>query len=171
MPKNNSVMPILNTQLRARMAIKGGRELVALLNELGPAIANKHLRVAIKAGLQPMLEAAKKEAPVDTGRLKETLIAQVSKKKQEIVGRIRPKKITAKMRAKIRLNGKPGALLYDAYYAGFTNYGTKFQRPQRWMNRAFSESREAAVEKFLQVLKPAVEAEVRALRQQHQTGA
>lgn len=171
MPKANAAVPIIHTQLTGRMAIKGGPELVAMLQELGTQVANKLLRKAVKAGLQPMLEAAQNEAPVDTGRLKETLFAQVSKKKQEIVGRVRPRRITAKMRAKIRAKGKPGALLYDAYYAGFTNFGTRFQRPQRWMNRAFAESKADAVETFLAVLKPAVEAEVNALRQQHKTGA
>ena len=113
-----AAIPILRTQLRGRMAIHGGPQLVRLLEELGPKIADKHLRAAVKAGLQPMLEEAKAEAPVDTGRLKETLIAQVSKKKGQIVGRVRPRRITAKMRAKIKLKGRASAPLYDAFYAG-----------------------------------------------------
>lgn len=137
-------------RLRGTLEIKGGDEIQKLFHELGRDLIPE-VRKAMSEELEGPLQAARGRAPVDSGLTKETLIKRVSTKQGNVGGQVGVRKITGKQRNKLRekyaTKGITGQL-YDAFYAIFTNYGTDFQPPQRWMNEAFDDEVEPFVEEF-----------------------
>lgn len=137
-------------RLRGSFEIKGGDEIQKLFHELGAELIPE-VRKAMSEELEKPLEAARNLVPVDTGLTKETLIKRVSTRQGNVVGMVGVRKINKKQREKLRMKYEAKGIvgqLYDAFYAVFTNYGTKFQPPQRWMNKAFDQEVEPFVEDF-----------------------
>lgn len=137
-------------RLRGKIEIQNGHEIAQLLRDLGPAFL-PIMRKEMKAQLQPVADRLRELVPVDTGLLKESIVTGVSTRGGDVVGMVGVLKITKKrreaLRRKYEAKGVTGQL-FDAFYAHFSNYGTEFQRPQRWMNRAFDDSVNPFVEQF-----------------------
>lgn len=137
-------------RLRGTLEIKGGDEIQKLFHELGAELIPEVKKAMIEE-LEAPLQAARNAAPVDTGLTKETLLKRVTNRQGNVGGMIGVRKITSKQRAKLREKYQSKGItgqLYDAFYAIFTNYGTRFQRPQHWMNNAFDDTVEPFVENF-----------------------
>lgn len=56
--------------------IEGAAEMERLLKELGPEVANKVGRQAVRAGARAIAEEAKRLVPVDTGALRDSIVVK-----------------------------------------------------------------------------------------------
>ncbi len=65
---------------RTDYEIKGALEMERLLKELGPQLAVKVADEALRAGARVVVEEAKRLVPVDTGALRDSIVAQVQRK-------------------------------------------------------------------------------------------
>lgn len=140
----------MTLRLNGSFTIEGGEEIAKMIEELGKE-ALPILRQEMNAVLDQVVERAKAEAPVDSGLTKETIIKKVSTRKGNVTGMVGVKKITGKQRIKLRAKFAAKGIsgqLFDAFYSIFTNYGTKFQPPLRWMNKAFDQSVEPLTEQY-----------------------
>lgn len=135
-----------------KLVVKGERELLAKLKNLGGAGAKRAARKAVNAGTQPMLKAVRAAAPVETGALKKAMA----------------KKITGKG---FNVNGIVGA---DANYVGddgrkpvkydhLVEYGHKGPDgtvpPHPFIRSGYDVSVAAAREKYAEKLASEIEAE------------
>lgn len=60
-------------------SIKGAREMEKLLLQLGPRLAAKAGDQSLRAGAKPIVDAAKRLVPVDTGKLRRSITARISR--------------------------------------------------------------------------------------------
>lgn len=66
-----------------RLKIKGSPEALKMLTELGPKLARKHLRPALRAGAKIIRTEAQERAPVRTGALKKSIKVRAGKAKKK----------------------------------------------------------------------------------------
>lgn len=67
------------------ITIQGLEETLQALREIEPKLAKKVLRSAIRKGLKPMLAAAKSNAPVDSGTLRNSLRIKAGKRRKNTI--------------------------------------------------------------------------------------
>lgn len=60
--------------------LKGGKEMEALLKDLGPKIASRLGDKALRAAAKPIVREAKRLVPVRTGELRKSIVAVASKR-------------------------------------------------------------------------------------------
>lgn len=110
--------------------IDGAQELTQALKALDRSVARKLIRTAFKRAGALILDKAKINAPVDTGALKDSLIAKVSFRK----GMVKVDIITKGAKDKETLNQG------DQFYAAFVELGTSKQPPRPFLRPALKDS-------------------------------
>lgn len=117
---------------RVRISVDGLAEAERALRELGPKIAKRVLRKAVKAGGNRVLLAAQLKSPYDTGLLLSTLVARTG---------------TSKKRGTVsaRVGMKAGDFKGEAFYGSFVEYGTKHMEARPYLRPAFDEQRDNAL--------------------------
>lgn len=140
-------------------SIKGASEIVKLLKQLPDELIKKEIRKdTFKAMKAPMMEA-KRQAPVDEGRLQEFITRQVvfDKNKLLVTGRVGIQRMSRKQMLKKKLT-------LDAYYATFVEFGTRFQAPQRFMRTAFEITKGGFLEEYPRLVHDSTEKTIERLR-------
>jgi HK97 gp10 family phage protein len=67
--------------MTTNFTIEGAVEMERLLKELGPAVASRVGDLALKAGAAPIVEEAKRLVPVRSGKLRDSITAEVERKR------------------------------------------------------------------------------------------
>lgn len=117
--------------IQGTIQIRGGEELAAALESLGPAMEKKILRSAMREAAKPILDDAKRRAPVLTGQLRKSL-------------KIRAIKRNRKGQVGVVISTAKGFFKGDEFYGAFHEFGTKrmparpFIRPAFEANKALS---------------------------------
>lgn len=110
--------------------LTGGKELVKALRELPEEIkAERVVSTAMRKAAKPLQEKIRAAAPEDTGRLRMFIAMRSGKKKDRI------RVFLGALRVGKAFFDKHG-LAQGAYYARMTEFGTKHQRAQHWMEKA-----------------------------------
>lgn len=165
--------------IAAKMSLSGANELQAWLKDLPARMQKKHLDFALKASAQPVLQAAKAYAPVDTGAVRNSLRIHEMKKKKRGVNAI-------------RVATESGDFTGEQFYAAFLEYGFE-KRPvirlpdgrirslkrgvgkgikvpgTRFMARAFNDNKHIAKQNFTKALRISIDAERKTLQQKART--
>ncbi|APW60489.1 HK97-gp10 family putative phage morphogenesis protein [Paludisphaera borealis] len=114
-----------------KISVSGDKDVINALKSLGSKVEKKVLRQAMRAGMRPMLAAAKADAPEDTGHLKSSLVIRAAKTKK---------------RGAIALEVRPDEKKYPPgdYYPAQVEYGTSDTLPNPFMADAFASTGETA---------------------------
>lgn len=117
---------------RKWVKIEGLREAERALKDLGPDVARRVLRTAVKKGAEPMLHAARSKAPFDEGLLVSTIKVRTG------VNRRRGS-------AAAKVTTKDGDYKGESFYGSFIEYGTDKMPAQPYLRPAFDENKERSV--------------------------
>jgi len=105
--------------------LRGVRDIRKAYQKLPKKVANKVIRTAVRTSLKPMLAEAKQDAPKgETGLLK-----------RSVKLRVRAKKKRGSIAMDVRTGD--GDFKGATYYGAMVNFGTKRQKAQKFMERAF----------------------------------
>jgi len=136
--------------MRIRVEIKGSKELQNALKKIPKNATRRSLAKAAKAGAEPILRSAKQKAPVDTGRLRDSLRSTFAYQSSRAV----------RVQVASSLKPKKGSWHSYDYYQEF---GTSFHPAQPFMRPAVDEQHENAVEQTRKTMEEAVLEEVKKL--------
>ncbi len=136
--------------MRIEVEIKGDHELVRNLRKISKNATRKALSKAAKAGAEPIAKRMKELAPVDTGRLRDSIKTSFAYRSSN----------TARVRIGPRIKPKEG---YGVAYDVFQEYGTSDHPAQPYARPAADEKKELAIEIVRSVMQGAVLEEVRKL--------
>lgn len=150
-----------------------------LLEQLPDNLIKKSVKKAAKKNWEIVQKEAISRVPVDTGRLKETILIKsgYSKRQGTIFATVGLQKITKKARQRIRARKaaardagkvlKGNGIEYDAYYGVFVEFGAPGQPgPQPaepYMRPAFDEKSQKALGGFNKDVEAGLEAEFKNL--------
>jgi len=132
-----------------KIEITGANEIVKALEQLGGKVERKVLRQSIRKGLKPLLDECKADAPVDGGKLRDSLAILPA------LGR--------KKRGTIALEVRPREKWYagEHYYPAQVEYGRpnldNHMDPNPFMLEAFSHRGEASKDVALREIKKGVD--------------
>jgi HK97 gp10 family phage protein len=156
-----------------KLEIKGLAELSRRLKALPPEIAGKNggpLRKAIGRAAVVIQNEAKKRVPVDTGVLKDNIVAARNRKSAQgtegYYVEVRRKSRRFGNTRRNRQKGRVGqSYTYDgqAYYGMMVELGTQHMRAQPFLRPAFEAKKEEAATVFRMELSKAIDAAVRKL--------
>jgi HK97 gp10 family phage protein len=151
----------------AKVTINGGGQIANVLKKLPDEFIKKDVMRVQRVQMKPILAAVKEATPVDFGLLAEDMIMSCRMRDGNVVGRIGILVITGKQRERLRAKyaslGTMGQL-YDAYYGVFVEFGTKFQKPQRFMTRVFDDHAKIFADDFAEALWPELNSRVESLK-------
>lgn len=139
------------------MSLSGFRELAAALRELGPRVAKNALRRSVSSGAAVIRDAAKSNAPEDTGKLKRAIGIKRSK---DARGEMSAKYQVFVRQAKNGSIGQKNVKAYgkfDAFYARWIEFGTSKMPAQPFLRPAFESQKENAVESIKEKLTDGVQ--------------
>lgn len=111
--------------------VKGLKELIKTLEKVPKELDNE-VDIILEVNAQDIENNAKSKAPVDTGKLRQSIAAIKVKEKEYSI--------------KANATGK-------APYAGFVEYGTRFMRAQPFLFPAFFRGREKFTKDLQEMLK------------------
>ncbi len=117
------------------LRIDGARDLERALAGLVPRARGRILVSALRAGGRPIVEDARRRAPVDTGALRDSI---------GIVMRRRERN-AAVAALGLRREGRGGKV---AFYGKFFEFGTETMAPQPFMRPALASQEQAAIRAF-----------------------
>lgn len=129
-----------------KIPIEGGKELAKKLKELPYKTSETFVASAMMTEAKPIMDAMKKNAPEDTGRLKMFIVRSSRKGKGKVKINVGVMRMNNKKFEKSGLTSSP-------YYAGFTEFGTKHQKAQHWMLRSIEETSEEFVDRYMNKLR------------------
>jgi HK97 gp10 family phage protein len=141
-----------------------------MLRELPDKVVTRKLAAIQKKLMQEIQERAKELVPVDTGRLRETIIVKAGFNKQQgvVFSAVGLQKITWRMRKNIRKKKEAGtisktALESDAYYGKFVELGAPGhnQKPEPFLRPAFDEQHVTILNEYKKEVSDVLEAEFR----------
>lgn len=152
--------------------VKGLRELGVKLRELGPKLAKKHLKYAIMSGARLVRDTARDLAPVESGRLKKSIIIKFQSKLSKqgnvtyyVLAKRGKKYQKVTRRRTVVTNGVRSRVDVvsneDAYYWRFVEFGTSRQAAQKFMRPAFEKRKREAVGLIADLLKKGIDQSVR----------
>lgn len=72
--------------MRVDFKIEGAKEMERVLRELGPDVANRVGRQALRAGAKVIIDEAKRLVPVDSGALRDSIAVREDRKLKASVG-------------------------------------------------------------------------------------
>ncbi len=136
--------------MRIRVEIKGSKELKNALKKIPKNATRRSLAKAAKAGAEPILRSAKRKAPVDTGRLRDSLRSTFAYQSSRAV------------RVQVASNLKPEGGSWHSYDY-YQEFGTSFHPAQPFMRPAVDEQHANAVEQTRKTMEEAVLEEVKKL--------
>jgi len=112
--------------------IRGGEKLAAALEALGPAMEKKILRSAMREAAKPILDDAKRRAPVLTGQLRKSLkIRSIKRNRQGQVG--------------VVISTEKGFFKGETFYGAFHEFGTKKMPARPFIRPAFESNKAQSV--------------------------
>lgn len=131
-----------------KINVSGDKDVIKALKGLGSKVEKKVLRQAMRAGMRPMLAAAKADAPQDTGHLKNSLVIRAAKSKK---------------RGAIALEVRPNEKQYPPghYYPAQIEYGTSDTPANPFMAEAFGATGETAKSIALKMIATGIDAIVK----------
>ncbi len=154
------------------MTLEGAKELDRKLNQLGAKVAKKHLVKALRAGGKLILAATRAMAPVDTGRLKRSLVLRAGKSRRsqhektvtvQPSSKKEPGLISYKLgSASVLGAGRGGRAKLSGrryFYPAVVEYGTAKRAGKPFMRPAFDSQGRPAVNAIMRSLRDAVEKE------------
>lgn len=146
----------------ARMVkITGAKELEKALLLLSRGAARKAGRTAVRKAAKPILDAAKANVPVRSGRLKKSL--QIKFKRQGRGGDASLMEAEVRVRPGPRRQNKSGGTVPGSQpnvYGAFVEFGTVHNRPQPFMRPAWeAEGGQSAIDRMGEELGKAIEVE------------
>ena len=136
--------------MRIRVEIKGSNELKRALKKIPKNATRRSLGKAAKAGAEPILKSARQKAPVDTGRLRDSLRSTFAYQSSR----------AARVQVAPNLKPEGGSRHSYDYYEEF---GTSFHPAQPFMRPAVDEQHKNAVEETRVTMEVAVLEEVKKL--------
>ena len=136
--------------MKIRVEIDGVDQLVSNLKKITKNSTRRSLGKAAKAGADPIVKSAKEKAPVDTGKLRDSLRSKFAYQSSRAV--------RVEVSSKMKPQGKSWHS-YDYYQ----EFGTSFHPAQPFMRPAVDEQHKKAVEETRRVMEQAVLEEVRKL--------
>lgn len=136
--------------MRIRVEIKGSKELKDALKKIPKNATRRSLAKAAKAGAEPILRSAKRKAPVDTGRLRDSLRSTFAYQSSRAV------------RVQVSSSLKPEGGSWHSYDY-YQEFGTSFHPAQPFMRPAVDEQHANAVEQTRKTMEEAVLEEVKKL--------
>lgn len=126
-------MPIkAGSGISGTIKIRGGEELAAALEALGPAMEKKILRSAMREAAKPILDDAKRRAPVLTGQLRKSL-------------KIRAIKRNNKGQVGVVISTAKGFFKGDEFYGAFHEFGTKKMPARPFIRPAFEANKAQSI--------------------------
>lgn len=134
--------------LEVRVKIDGINDLMRNLNKIPKNASRRSLGKAAKAGAEPIERAAKQKAPVDTGRLRDSIYTKFAYQSSRVA------------RVQISTNVKPKGNAKYAYDF-FQEFGTSYHPAHPYMRPAADEQENVAVEKVKETMAEAVLQEVK----------
>jgi HK97 gp10 family phage protein len=144
------------------LEITGIKELDRRLKALEPKVAKKVLRQAMRKGLKTMLSRARALAPEGQSREINTKAGAVQHQGGLLRKRIKIVSSRSRSAVRIAILLSTRDVLKDAYYGAFVDEGTRLQRAQKFMERAFTETGAQVRDTALQDIWAGVEAAARA---------
>jgi HK97 gp10 family phage protein len=152
--------------------VSGLSELSRRLKELPQKVAKGHLKFSVMSAARLVRDEARKLAPVDSGRLKKSIIIKFQPRKSTkesatyYVLAKRGKKYQKVQRTRtVVVGGKRQKMTtiinQDAYYWRFVEFGTARQKPQKFMRPAFEKKRKDCVALIAKVLREGIEKSAR----------
>lgn len=124
-----------------KLTFTGGRELEKTLKDLGGKIASRLGDNAVRAGVRVVQKAAKSNAPVETGRLRNSLKVKAPRNKSSGVA--------------------VAEVVTGVFYAHMLEYGTVKMSPKPFMRPALDESAQAAIDKMADNLRTGIDRELK----------
>lgn len=131
---------------KMKVEFKGGTELARALKEFPNKYQNQVVGAGLRAAGKPVLDEAKTDAPVDTGRLQMTLVQEMRRNRSTKAPYVAIGAAQSGTRRFARKFGdkSKNKLTSDAYYIKFVHDGTRYQAPQPFLKVAlFSRATEA----------------------------
>lgn len=120
------------------------------LNEIGPQLAKKYLRKAMKAGMQLIVDDAKAHVPVDTGALRDSIVSVATLSAKQDSGRcaVGPSQDPGVKKSGQDFDQSP------ALYGMLIEFGVPSRHIERvpWLRPAFDAQADNVVVKFVEVL-------------------
>ena len=123
--------------------VTGLKELEKKMIALGPKIGRKALKGALVAGAKIIKKEAQILAPIKTGRLRRAMYIKTMSK---------PNPFKENVIFGVRHGRKMMKKNLDAYYWTFLEFGTKFITKISFIQTAFQNKKEQALEKFKEIL-------------------
>ena len=110
------------------------KDVMKKLNKLPEKVQKRVITGAVRASAKPIVQEAKRLAPVKTGNLKKSIgITKIrSKSKTEVVFAVSPRK-TAK---------------YDGFYGRFVEFGTRKMSPKPFLRPAYEKMSDECLRAF-----------------------
>ncbi len=131
-----------------KIEVAGADDVIKALEQLGSKVEKKVLRQAIRKGLKPLLAECKAEAPVDSGKLRNSLA---------ILTALRKRRGTVALEVRPREKWWAG----DHYYPAQVEYGRpnldNRMEPNPFMAEAFSHRGGEARDVALQAIKRGID--------------
>ncbi len=112
--------------------LTGDKALDRKLAQMPTKVRNKMLRTGLKAGLTPILDDARNNAPTKSGLLHRSIKIRAAKRSRGTVGQA--------------IITKEGFFKGEAFYAGFLEFGTKFISPLGFIKQAFERRKQQALD-------------------------
>lgn len=132
--------------------LEGFKELNQALKQMPEKVALSVIRSSMRKAAQPILQKARELAPDDSGRLRHFLAMGSKKRRDVILIEVGALNMSEKKLAKQGLTSQP-------YYAKFTEYGTKSQPAQNWLQEAIVETKDAYLDTLRNDLSRRIERE------------
>ena len=137
-----------------KIQIDGIKEAVGNIDALDKKMRNSVIRKGLRAGGKVWRDAARGEAPSQTGKLKRSIKVRSGKRKKDSIS------ITVGMGAKDYVgNSFYGAFIEYGFHIGKRSLGDarKLQPANPFMKRAFDQSNEAASDAAIETMKSEIE--------------
>lgn len=128
--------------LKASVVIENQHVVERLLRDLGVKLERKIIRSAMRKGMKPMLDATKKNAPVDTGLMRKSLVVRALKNKPgRIALRIGFKNVDAIVQKSSKDPKKK-----RWFYPAVVEYGGKNRTAHPFMRPAFDSNKQQSID-------------------------
>ena len=141
--------------------IKGFKELQSKIKRLPDKVKRREVLKILGQVANPTVKAARAQAPqskkphVQAGKRTYKVIEPGNLKKS--IGKIRGKRGSAKVNAVLYVGPKSKGRKNDGFYGAFVHGGTKLQAPNKFMDRAYGQTKglvtkdaEVKIEKYIQ---------------------
>jgi len=113
---------VVQYRSKAKVFLTGDKALDKKLSTLEGKVRNKIARKAIRKAAKPVLDAAKANVPVESGKLRKSLTIRALRKSSK-----------NKFRVGARVTTRDGLFSGETFYGGFVEFGTATQAPRPFL--------------------------------------